>query len=138
MGGTNRRHQLGTLVAERRQELGLSVSRAAADAGIHRTTWAGLETGMRETESYNYGPVERVLRWRAGSVESVLRGGNPAILEQELPAATSDVEMELAAIADNPRRSPHLREWARSQLVQLSAIRAAAEAEAKASGERTG
>src|SRR5688572_10056200 len=125
------RERLGELVKEHRVEAGLSVSAAAKAAGIHRTTWDALEKGDRETESYNYGPVERVLRWRAGSIESVLRGGTPTVLDQPVQSGNTDLERELRGIADNPRRSPQLRDWARSQLVQIAAIRAAAKAEAE-------
>lgn len=132
------RIRLGQLITERRTALGLSVSAAASNAGIHRTTWTALEKGERETESYVFGPVERILRWRAGSIESALRGGTPTVVEQPVQTGDTDVERELQGIADNPRRSPQLRDWARSQLVQIAAIRAAARAEAEASGERAG
>jgi hypothetical protein len=135
---TGDRTRLGQLVSDRRKALGLSVVRAASEAGINRGTWTSVERGDRDTEAFVYGPIERVLRWRRGSFEAALRGGNPIPEDQDLPAGGTDLEQELRAIADNPRRSAHLRDWARSQLMQLAAIRAAARAEAEASGEQAG
>lgn len=40
-----------------------------------------MEDASRETESYSYGPIERVLGWTSGSVEQVLAGGEPTLAE---------------------------------------------------------
>jgi transcriptional regulator with XRE-family HTH domain len=82
------RARLGMLVRKRRTMLGLSVSRAARDARIGRATWTAVEEASRETEPYNYGPIERVLDWAAGSIEAILAGGEPTLAGEEPPPAT--------------------------------------------------
>jgi hypothetical protein len=84
------RARLGTLVNKRRVTLGLSVTRAARRAGIHRVTWASIEQGLRDTQEHNYGPVEQALGWAEGSIERILAGGQPA-LEGEVPTSAMDL-----------------------------------------------
>lgn len=62
---------------QRRRQLGLSISRAAKEAGIDRGTWTSVEEATRETAEYNYGPIERTLRWKLGSIDVILAGGDP-------------------------------------------------------------
>jgi hypothetical protein len=85
--------------------LGLSVSKAARDAGISRTTWIAVEAGSRETQSYNYAPIERVLRWEPGSIEAVLAGGEatPVVVQG---TARADLGLVAAArgVVDDARR----------------------------------
>lgn len=132
---------LGQRVTERRTALGLSISSAARVAGIHRNTWSAIERGERETESYIFGGVERAMLWEPGSTDKILNGGEPVPIDrqQQAPSAPTptydSVEDELLAIANNPNRSGYLRAFARTQLDQLNAIRAASRAEAEARGE---
>ena len=80
---------LGTTVRRRRITLGMSISKAAREAGISRATWTAVEDGSRETEPYNYGLVEKVLGWAPGSIEAVLAGGEPTELDgYETPGST--------------------------------------------------
>jgi transcriptional regulator with XRE-family HTH domain len=75
------RARLGEHVRRRRVALGLSVARAARQAGINRATWAAVEDNSRETEPYNYGLIERALDWTEGSIEAILDGGEPSLIK---------------------------------------------------------
>lgn len=83
--------RLGREVQDRRGSLGLSVVRAAGDAGINRGTWAAIEHGNRKTSSHIYGRLEAVLQWQSGSVRSILNGGGP-LLEQPRAEPTRPVQ----------------------------------------------
>lgn len=109
-----RRQRLGELVKARRQELALSISKAARAAEIDRATWTGVEKASRDTEEYNYGPIERVLRWERGSVAAVLAGGDPV----ELPIPQGRRLPSVEDIPPDVRGRGDLREmlqWIRSQ-----------------------
>lgn len=69
--------RLGRLVTARRESLGLSRPKAAELADVDRETWRALENGARTTRSYKRASIERVLRWRPRSIESVLNGDDP-------------------------------------------------------------
>src|SRR4051812_29635712 len=79
-GSEHNRLRLGHLVLARRKELGLSIREAARRAGVMRPTWTGLELGVRRTADYNFAAMERTLEWGAGSIETVLGGGEPTAL----------------------------------------------------------
>jgi transcriptional regulator with XRE-family HTH domain len=81
-GSERNRLSLGQLVLARRKELGLSIREAARRAGVMRPTWTGLEQGSRRTADYNFAAMERTLGWAAGSIESVLDGGEPTPVEE--------------------------------------------------------
>lgn len=85
MTEAEQRLRLGELVAARREQLGLSVPKAADAAGIYRDTWRDLEAGHRVMRSYNRTAVEQVLRWEQGSVKAVLAGGEPTLAEADTP-----------------------------------------------------
>lgn len=92
------RTRLGQLVEQRRKTLGLSLSAAARAAGVNRATWVGIERLTRRTAEYNYAVIERVLGWAAGSVDTILTGGEPTALAKDRPRPSSpqvvtDVEM---------------------------------------------
>lgn len=78
---------LGMTMAQRRRQLGLSITKAAAAAGIDRATWTSAENGTRTIAVHNRAGVERALGWAAGSVDAVLEGSEPA----DLPPPTSPV-----------------------------------------------
>lgn len=77
---------------ERRRALGLSVSAAARKAGINRATWTAIEDASRDTETYNYGPVERVLDWAPGSIDDIVAGGESTLRQPATaqPVATPE------------------------------------------------
>jgi transcriptional regulator with XRE-family HTH domain len=95
------RGRLGDRIRTRRRALGLSVSRAARAAGINRATWTAVEDGSRETEPYNFGPIERVLGWTDRSIDNVLAGGEPALIDDPPPISrnANDAEETLHQIA---------------------------------------
>jgi hypothetical protein len=147
------RDRLRRLVVERRLDRQLSVSKARKIAAIARGTWIALESGERETEAYNFAGIERALRWAPGSIDAILKGGDPTPLpvDEVAPAPpeperpTSDWEQRLVKVrevAANPDRSPGLRAWARRQITQIEeeieAILEAAEAEEEAARREAG
>lgn len=82
------RERLGRLVAERRRALGLSISAAARRAGINRATWTAVEEATRDTEVYNYGLIEKVLGWTPGSIDKVLNGRAPSIVDTHVEVSS--------------------------------------------------
>lgn len=84
------RVRLGEAMAERRRELGLSVTRAAAAARIDRTTWSTTESGVRLIATYNRAGVERALGWEAGSIDAVLAGGEPLLAKPAVSQPNAD------------------------------------------------
>lgn len=77
---TARRQRLGALARARRRQLGLTIVAAAAAAGVSRGTWEALEEASRRTRDAGYAGIERALRWRHGSIEAILHGGDPTPL----------------------------------------------------------
>jgi len=76
---TQGRKRLGELVKQRRLAIPLSVRAAADLAKIARGTWDSLEDGSRRTLNTAYAGIERALQWAPGSVEAILRGGEPTL-----------------------------------------------------------
>ncbi len=99
------RTRLRQLVRERRTALGLSVRAAARNAGIDRDTWADMESGSRILRDYNYASVERALRWKPGSVDAVLAGGQ-ATIEPEL---ARDIDEEVELVRRDARLTPAMK-----------------------------
>lgn len=112
-------------VATRRKQLQLSIVAAAAAAGINRATWSALEQGTRDTESYTYGGVERALNWAPGSIDRILDGGEPVLLD----ASRQDVGARLTEIRDDPDLPGYLRRQAQAALDAITALVEASEAE---------
>lgn len=71
-GGSDQRERLGRLIAERREELRLSVSQAAARARVDRGTWASAEAGNRQLARTKWRGIEDALQWAPGSIDNVL------------------------------------------------------------------
>lgn len=78
---TGVRPSLHKYMADRRKELGISVSAAARAAGVARSTWIGWESGVRTPYDSNYAAIENVLKWERRSVETILAGGAPTPIE---------------------------------------------------------
>lgn len=132
--------RLAAAVTARRTALGLTQTDVAAAGGPSMASMRLIEGALQA--SYRPGTLaglERVLQWQPGSITAILNGGTPTPIAPPTPQPRpAGAEAELRAIADNPGRSDHLRQWARDQLVQLAAIRAANAAEAQARGEDAG
>lgn len=73
------RHELGKLVSQGRQELGLSIRAAARDAGVDRATWTALEEGSRVTQDRHYAGIERALEWPVGTIRAIVAGEHPSV-----------------------------------------------------------
>lgn len=128
--------RLADHVIHRRTELGLSRSQIADTGGPSAATMRLIENALQQTYRPNIiGRLETSLGWRTGSVNTILNGGEPTLVDTVRQPANS-VDEDLRRIAANPARSAQLRQWARDQLVQIAAIRAADQAEAEARGEQ--
>jgi transcriptional regulator with XRE-family HTH domain len=102
----DRRQEVGAMVRARRTELGLSVRRAALDAGVDRQTWQSVEDGTRATQDRVYPAIERVLQLVPGTLLGVPYGSQPTdspsgappeaaskpSVESVAPASAADVE----------------------------------------------
>jgi len=114
------RQKLGQLVRQRRDELGLSKDRAAAEAGVSPVTWTRVEDGAK-VRILTYAGVERVLGWRPGACESYLRRNDLPTLDGEYHddpiiseiMATELSERHKAMVIDRYQqlRAEHQRLW---------------------------
>jgi len=62
---------------QRREEIALSQSEAARQAGVRRGAWVSWEKQGVTPERHRYVLIERTLKWEPGSVEAILEGGKP-------------------------------------------------------------
>lgn len=77
---SDRLNELGKLVRERREALGIyAVMDAASRAGLSRETWAKVEAGT-SAKPITYRKVEAVLQWEPGSCGAILDGGGPTLV----------------------------------------------------------
>jgi transcriptional regulator with XRE-family HTH domain len=90
------RERLADRVRTRRLRLGLSVSKAARDAGISRTTWISIEEASRDTHAHTYRAIERVLEWPEGAIEAILAGGEPVQATEPARPPRREVAGEVA------------------------------------------
>lgn len=72
--------RLAERVAQRRRELNLPVTRAAAAADVSRDTWKRVERG-EPVRHLTYDKLEAALRWTAGSCQKVMDGGEAVPLD---------------------------------------------------------
>ncbi|NEW42771.1 helix-turn-helix domain-containing protein [Nocardia cyriacigeorgica] len=71
--------RLGRLIRERRDELRLTQSQVQERGGPSPALVRKVETGKAESMSRSKRrDLERALEWRIGSVDDILRGGDPA------------------------------------------------------------
>lgn len=75
--------RLAEAVKNRRLKLGLSARSAAMAAGINRATWGSMEDNTRRISEHLWSGVERALSWAPGSVQTVLAGGEPLVIQRE-------------------------------------------------------
>lgn len=75
----NDRKRLARLVIARRVELGMHTTKALAkDAGLSPRMLGDVENGRRDNFSSGAkAQIERALRWDPGSIDAILRGGDP-------------------------------------------------------------
>jgi hypothetical protein len=93
------RRRLAAAVRARRLELGTSVRAAAAQTGVARDTWIGLEEATRRTAETNYAAIEDTLQWARGSIRLILDGGEPV---EATPAETQDRKVFIGFDSTNP------------------------------------
>lgn len=88
--------RLGRFVQQRRAAKGLSQSAAAASAGINRGVWSSIEkaTGSKPYDT-TIAAVERTLDWQPGSVDAVLGGGVPSLVDTDPRDATPEDHIAL-------------------------------------------
>jgi len=92
-------NELATRIADRRKELGIGQSEAARAADVSRPTWVKWEKGTTPFDK-NWAVIERVLRWERGSIEAILRGGDPIVRRDEQHAPPPIPEGVLVDPAD--------------------------------------
>jgi transcriptional regulator with XRE-family HTH domain len=67
------RQAVARKVRERREQLGLSVRQAAAQAGVTRATWTDVETGKRDhIRVRTLDSIDRALRFRPGTLADLM------------------------------------------------------------------
>lgn len=77
--------RLAERVKKRREQLNLSVIRAARVAGISKDTWKRVERG-EPVRHITYDKVEDALQWTVGSCRKIIDGGDPVILDDKTEA----------------------------------------------------
>lgn len=80
--------RLGELVRDRREALDLTQRDAEIAAKVSHQTWWQVENG-RGASPRTLRAVDRALRWRTGSAQDVLKGGDP-VEDPDLEPATLD------------------------------------------------
>jgi transcriptional regulator with XRE-family HTH domain len=78
---------LGTCIRHRREQLRISQAEAARRARVPRSTWIAWEKGILPRQ-VNYGRIEGVLEWQAGSIAAVIAGLPPVPIPERLASVT--------------------------------------------------
>lgn len=94
------RRRLADAIDERRLDLDLRLTDVAERAGITRQTLRRVRFESGEITALTKAGLERSLQWRRGSIDAILRGGDPTPIESpESPGSfrersdESDVEL---------------------------------------------
>lgn len=83
--------RFGTLVRQRRLELGLTQDQVAAAGGPSDKRQTQIEKGASPAPSITtQAKVDTGLQWKPGSAAATLRGGTPTNLEDDEPAITEE------------------------------------------------
>jgi transcriptional regulator with XRE-family HTH domain len=88
---------LGRAITARRKMLGLTQQDLATAVGVGRSTVQSLERGERAHPKvlHSHRAIARTLGWTEASIEDVLDGGGPVLLDQPTkPPSASDGTME--------------------------------------------
>ncbi|MET8377954.1 helix-turn-helix domain-containing protein [Streptomyces microflavus] len=83
--------RLAERVITRREELALSIRRAAQTAGIAYDTWRRIESGAKKVHRSSIAKVDAVLGWAPGSAIGVLEGREPIPIRQTAEAPGVDI-----------------------------------------------
>lgn len=73
--------RLGRLMNERRLDLTLKWQQIAQRAGITVTTLGAVRKGRNAPTADTKHGLERALQWASGSVDAILAGGDPTLLD---------------------------------------------------------
>lgn len=93
--------RLAALVTEQRARLGYSIAQLSAMSGLSTSTLDNIEHDRKTSyDPATLAALERALRWRPGSVDRVLKGLEPQLVQ--------DPELD-AIIQAWPRLSPGAR-----------------------------
>jgi hypothetical protein len=83
--------RLGAHVTRRRSELGLSQPEVVNRGGPSVSVQREIEKALKDRYTDRViGPLERVLGWQAGSVQSILSGGEPTVVRSPQNAELTD------------------------------------------------
>lgn len=85
---------LGSAIADRRSELGLTQQQLAERAGIARPTLGNIERGVKVPRPVTMGKLDKALEWPAGTTRSHAAGQAPHLLEYEGVVKGSTVVIE--------------------------------------------
>ncbi|MFD3741114.1 helix-turn-helix domain-containing protein [Streptomyces sp. NPDC058629] len=96
--------RLADYVTARREELGLSVRRAAQLAGIAYDTWRRIEGGTKKVHRPNIAKVDPVLGWAPGSAVGILEGREPIPIRETKEAPGADISRRPVADIDRAVR----------------------------------
>lgn len=89
--------RFGTLVRQRRLDLGLTQDQVAAAGGPSDKKQTQIENGASPAPSITtQAKVDKGLQWKPGSAASALRGGVPAKLEDEPAITYEDIDRAVA------------------------------------------
>ncbi len=83
----------------RRAELDLTWDKAAELASVSKETLFQVARG-RHPRKLTRARIERAFGWRAGSIDTVLAGGEPVQIEQESPAEVDDELRDIAELRE--------------------------------------
>lgn len=104
--------RLARLVVERRNELGMTQADVQAAGGPSQATMYLIEhAGRTRYQARILNSLERVLRWRPGSVRAVLEGGDPTPIEEAAAPVVTRVRVEEKPPAEEtPYTDPYERQ----------------------------
>lgn len=96
-------------VKARRGDLGMSQQGLAETAGVDIKTVNNFEARGRWPIAQNRAKIEAALGWASGSLQQIAEGGEPVLLEQELPPDVNEMfdlspELRAAFLKLSPRR----------------------------------
>lgn len=95
--------RLGSLIIDRRVALGMKTSKSLAEAaGVTPRLIGDLENGRRSSyAAATKAAIEQALQWQAGTVESILAGGQPTEPASPNPLSSDPTVMEAIDRARN-------------------------------------
>lgn len=103
------RERLARLMDERRADLELNWQEVADTAGLTREGLRKIRYGTRAMQTDSKVGLERALRWKRGSVNAILAGGDPTPVEP----APEDQRPALSPVPEVPdERLDHLEKVA--------------------------